>query len=88
MLDFQNSKPDSILFNPSKHAFFLGFNSFKIWHSRVFGIAAYKSELNIQKFKMADPLCWKKMQKVTWLGWYLVRGVFGVANYESELKIQ
>ena len=44
------------LFNPLKHALYLGFDGLEIWYSGVFGVAHYKSELNIQKFKMVDSM--------------------------------
>ena len=42
----------------------------------VFGVANYKSELKIQKFKIADPVRRTKMHKVTWLGWNFVTESF------------
>ena len=44
-----------------------------ICYSEIFD---YESELKIQKFKMTDSIWRTKMQKVTWLRWYLVLGDF------------
>ena len=42
-------------FNPLRHTFFRGTNSYDNYYIRVFGFADYKSELRFWKFKMAAP---------------------------------
>ena len=59
-----------------------------IRYSGVFRVADYKSELTIQKFKMADRIWRTKMQKVTWLGWNSVLASFRITDYEFEINIQ
>ena len=44
----------------------------EIWYSAIFGVADNESEMNIQKFKMLDPLWLTNMQKIPWMGWILV----------------
>ena len=54
----------------------------------ISGIADYKSELNIQKFKILDPIWWTKMQNLLDCTEIWYSGVSKVAYDDSELNIQ
>ena len=56
----------------------------EFWYSGVFGVAAYESETDIQKFKIADAISLTKMQTVTRLGWKLVLGQFWGQHSEIQ----
>ena len=62
---------------------FIGFNGLDIRYQRVLGVTNYEADLNIQKFKMADPIWRTTNEKL--LDWDKIwyPGVSGVANYES-----
>ena len=49
-------------------------------------VADYVFKLNVQKFKMADPIWQIKIQKKFYKDEIWYSGVFGVADYESELE--
>ena len=60
-------------------------------YSRAFGLAGYESELEIQKFKMADPVSLTKMQKVGRSGSNSLLASFSgltSTNLKSKFQIQ
>ena len=85
--EIQNSGSNMVNENKEK---LLNWND--IWYSGVFGVADYESELKIQKFEMADPVCKKhtdpKCKKLLVWGEIGYSGVFEIVDYESELNIQ